>query len=452
MGKKQIASRTAGDATSGKSRVVGWERSKFTKGDLRKVRQFGLLPAATEVKFPGDETMPRLDEGWRVMFLAFLFRGLSIPAHEFLRELLFVYGVQLHQLTPNSILHIACFITLCECFLDIHPHWGLWRSIFFIRRNATKTAIHNVGGAIISIRPEAEYFDFKMAESVQNWRKKWFYIKDEKAKEQKFDLAPFDQTKSVKKLKSWDQPLTGAELKETELLMARIHTLQTDEGKELSGLQIMTHFLRLWIQPIQARVHSMWNYMGSKDPTKISKEDLSTAELEKIARQFTTLTAADAIPSSCRVTPFDKKHLPPARDWKELRKAPQAPPKKKLKEHDATKGIKIFENPQMPSMDDPIAREMMDMAIRHIRFRDEAKSLEVALKRSQHRADELGAKLEAAGKALEEASARATAAEEKLAGEKSKTATREADIRLRLDTLNASFIKNIGDSYEMPED
>jgi hypothetical protein len=47
-----------------------------------------------------------------VMFLAFLLHGLSLLAHEFLRGHLFVYGVQLHQLTPNSILHITCFITL----------------------------------------------------------------------------------------------------------------------------------------------------------------------------------------------------------------------------------------------------------------------------------------------------------------------------------------------------
>jgi hypothetical protein len=45
------------------------------------------------------------------MFLAFLLRGLSLPCHEFLCGLLFVYGVQLRQLLPNSILHIACFIT-----------------------------------------------------------------------------------------------------------------------------------------------------------------------------------------------------------------------------------------------------------------------------------------------------------------------------------------------------
>jgi hypothetical protein len=76
----------------------------------------------------------------------------------------------------------------------------------------------------------------------------------------------------VKKLKSWDQPLTEAELEETEPLMAQIHALQTDDGKELSGQQIMTHFLRLGVQPIQERVHSMWSYMGSKDPTKFPRK------------------------------------------------------------------------------------------------------------------------------------------------------------------------------------
>ena len=76
--------------------------------------------------------------------------------------------MQLHQLTPNAILHIACFITLCECVLGIHPHWGLWKRLYFVRWNASSTTIHDVGGAIISLRPEADYFDFKTAESIQN--------------------------------------------------------------------------------------------------------------------------------------------------------------------------------------------------------------------------------------------------------------------------------------------
>jgi hypothetical protein len=92
---------------------------------------------------------------------------------------------------------------------------------------------------------------------------------------------------------------------------------------------------------------------------------------------------------------------------------------------------------------------MMDMAIRHIGFRDEAESLKgkfilallhvklhgaklifrqlfvviVSLKKTQHRADEHEVKLEAAEKAPEEARARAATAEEKLAEEKSKMAT-----------------------------
>jgi hypothetical protein len=68
---------------------------------------------------------PNPKAAFRVMFFAFLLRGLSLPAHEFLRGLLFVYGVQLHQLIPNSILHIACFITLYESFLGIDPHFLL---------------------------------------------------------------------------------------------------------------------------------------------------------------------------------------------------------------------------------------------------------------------------------------------------------------------------------------
>ena len=52
-------------------------------------------------------------------------RGFSFPVHEFFRGLMYAYGVQLHDFTPNAILHVSCFIILCECFLRVHPHWGL---------------------------------------------------------------------------------------------------------------------------------------------------------------------------------------------------------------------------------------------------------------------------------------------------------------------------------------
>jgi hypothetical protein len=104
---------------------TGWVPSEFTQVDLAKAQKDGLITEGDQVVFPSTDRIPKPPSGYRVMFLAFLLRGLSFPAHEFLRGLLFVYGVQLHQLMPNSILHIACFVTLCESFLGIEPHWIL---------------------------------------------------------------------------------------------------------------------------------------------------------------------------------------------------------------------------------------------------------------------------------------------------------------------------------------
>jgi hypothetical protein len=102
MGKKKITNSS-----------TSWVLSEFSQTDLTKAQNDGLIADGDQVIFLGTEHIPKPPSGYRVMFFAFLLCGLSFPAHEFLRGLLFVYGVQLHQLTPNSILHIACFVTLC---------------------------------------------------------------------------------------------------------------------------------------------------------------------------------------------------------------------------------------------------------------------------------------------------------------------------------------------------
>jgi hypothetical protein len=153
-----------------KKQAAGWTASTITATDLMKAKEEEFLAASTEIIFPSTETVPQLQLGYRVMFLAFLLRGLSLPSHEFLRGPLFVYGVQLHQLTPNLILHIACFVTMCEAFLGIDPHWGMWKCLFHLRCNVSKEEIHDLGGAIVSVRSESQYLKFEMVESVQNWR------------------------------------------------------------------------------------------------------------------------------------------------------------------------------------------------------------------------------------------------------------------------------------------
>jgi hypothetical protein len=155
-----------------KKQALGWTTSALDEADLKKVKREGFLSASVEIVFPRDEVIPAPPLGFRVMFLGFLLHGFSLPAHKFLHGLLFVYGVQLHQLTPNSLLHIACFITLCEAFLGIEPHWILWKYLFCLRPSGSKGKIPELGGVIVSVRSKSQYLDFKMAQSVQGWRQK----------------------------------------------------------------------------------------------------------------------------------------------------------------------------------------------------------------------------------------------------------------------------------------
>jgi hypothetical protein len=115
----------------------------------------GLVSNDDEVIFPSAERIPKPRVGFWVMLFAYLLRGLSLPAHEFLRGLLFIYGVQLHQLTPNSILHIACFITLCKSFLGIDPHFLLWRALFRLCPSVALSKKPKLGGACISVHSES---------------------------------------------------------------------------------------------------------------------------------------------------------------------------------------------------------------------------------------------------------------------------------------------------------
>jgi hypothetical protein len=211
--------------------ATSWVPSDFKQKDLEKAQADGLISDDDQVVFPSTERIPKPPSGFRVMFLAFLLRGLSFPAHEFLHGLLFVYGVQLHQLTPNSILHIACFITFCESFLGIEPHFLLWKFLFRLRLSVALSKKHELGRAVVSIRAESQYLEFSMAASVQGWRKKWFYIKYRKvSSSDQYGIAPFDASKEVKKLTSWDSPPTEAEMEEIKPLLARIQALKSGKG------------------------------------------------------------------------------------------------------------------------------------------------------------------------------------------------------------------------------
>jgi hypothetical protein len=141
------------------------------------------------------------------------------------------------------------------------------------------------------VRPEAQYFEFSMAASVQGWRTKWFYIKDRKSSpEDNYGLPPFDASQEVKKLASWDMLPSDAEVEQILPLLSRIKAikaLQGGQGGALSGIQLMAFFVQRRVQPLQHRLTKLWTYSGLEDPTRISKDLIEKKDVDKRVRSLT---------------------------------------------------------------------------------------------------------------------------------------------------------------------
>ena len=135
---------------------------------MAALRKEGLLPPPEKlvVRAPGKENIPVPLLGERVCFAEFLPRGFGFPLHDFVRGLLYAYGILIRDLVPNAVLHIACFMEMCECFLGISPRWALWKSIFLVRPMARNGRTNPVGGVGFQVKTGCKYFSLKAVESA----------------------------------------------------------------------------------------------------------------------------------------------------------------------------------------------------------------------------------------------------------------------------------------------
>jgi hypothetical protein len=133
-------------------------------------------------RVPEDPTFPMPAEGYVVSFLAFYELGYTTPSHWFLCSLLLYYGIELHNLTPSMVLHLAAFMNLCEAYLRIDPEFGLLNYFFGVQRpQELDVELIVSGGATIHVRSDHgvdPYFDLPMPRSMKRWRKKSFYLRN----------------------------------------------------------------------------------------------------------------------------------------------------------------------------------------------------------------------------------------------------------------------------------
>ena len=63
---------------------------------------------------------------------------------------MFYYGLDFHDLAPDSILQVSAFTITCEAFLRIPPHFGLWLQAFSVKPKVVDGEQAECGGATIS--------------------------------------------------------------------------------------------------------------------------------------------------------------------------------------------------------------------------------------------------------------------------------------------------------------
>ena len=159
---------------------TGWRKSKMSESLVRELENMGLLQEQGISQWCAGEGEDYPMEGTleTVMFRDFVERGLTLPVSEFFYRLLQFWRVQLHHLTPQSILHLSIFTHFCEAFLGLLPHFHLFQHFFFLVPipNTANPAV--VGACELVLRPEnrGEYLAYDPLGQGAEWKKFWFHV------------------------------------------------------------------------------------------------------------------------------------------------------------------------------------------------------------------------------------------------------------------------------------
>jgi hypothetical protein len=158
-----------------------WKKSKLKTEDLLALVNSGFLrekemdlwhPAAGD-PYPMEKHPDEIP-----MFARFVERGLAVPTSDFFKCLLSYYSIEYLNLNPNEIFHVSVFVHFCEAFVGIKPHWILFRKFFRVKTQPSTNDQRVVGGECIQMRKDVadQYLSYKLIESNQDWKSKWFYI------------------------------------------------------------------------------------------------------------------------------------------------------------------------------------------------------------------------------------------------------------------------------------
>jgi hypothetical protein len=247
-----------------------WPFSTVTAGDLEDLVAEGLLRPLSDERRPewippASGAAPSPPPGYVVSFVSFHERGFGVPASRFMRAILHHYGVELHNLSPNSISQAAIFVAVCEGYLGIAPHWDLWTHLFSAELFASPTGERKVraavraGGCILQLRQSRAslYIPAILASSNKGWQRRWFYLRNDGEL-----LPPFSQRVVTVAADAWRHGTPHERQKNLEPLLKALEALRKG-GLTAAGVIAAIHRRR--VLPLAERRLPLWEMTPEAD-------------------------------------------------------------------------------------------------------------------------------------------------------------------------------------------
>jgi hypothetical protein len=217
-------------------------------------------------------TVPTEDTHEFVVYVPFLICGLALSVSPFFRGLLDFYNLNLTHLNPNSILQVSIFIHLCEAYLGILPHFGLWKYLYHCRPGMARGQYQIVGGASLELRRrrKSEYLDISLKDSIKGWCLEWFIM------ENHCKSPPQSGRQLDVRTPNWVESLTPSEVTEVKVLLAEICLLK---ARGLTTEVVVADSVFKNIQPLKDRAYPAYLYSGINDSTRVTNKRIPTEDL-----------------------------------------------------------------------------------------------------------------------------------------------------------------------------
>ncbi|KAK1600776.1 hypothetical protein QYE76_017987 [Lolium multiflorum] len=258
-----------------------WWPCTTTEMELKNLESEGFLQPGSWRSVP-DEPAPAPRDDEMVLTKALVERGFSFPPSDFFREILKTYGLQPHNISPNSVLAISNHVALCEGHLRVTPELSLFQYYFSVKKEKIRqtSELATCGSVTFIIRPGRVYPPTDRHESARYWSGGFFYLKDVSDPASDKKLPPFKNCPATE-LPSW------ALLPPLLRLASADPRCQADlqaYGGGADGKRPNPLLVHEADPALQHRDRLMFEYTGRDDPMRATKDNLSADAIDKRIR------------------------------------------------------------------------------------------------------------------------------------------------------------------------